>query len=234
MTKARTQSGRMYSPESTAHHEAGHAVVGVTLGFTVKRATIVPSEGSLGVVNTGPLPAQIMNARETQRSLAPRERDKIERKIMSVLAGPAAEKRFLSLRTWRWQTAGWRGDVSTAIELASEVCGQGDESRRYFGWLRARTENLVGGPVVWRQIQHVAETLLVHKTLTGAQVRAAMKEAVAAAVGSTCSRRPVSSERSPARQFFATSPLRHSAPATVAAAPTPRRRPARRPRSARH
>ena len=77
----------MSGADSSAYHEAGHAVVAIAQGLTVRVATIIPDRQSHGRVSTpfrGPPPDLAI---EESRAFA-----KMERHVLSALAGAVAQR----------------------------------------------------------------------------------------------------------------------------------------------
>src|SRR5687768_16582917 len=75
------------SKESTAYHEAGHAVVALALGRPVDQVSILPDRERLGV------------CKFCKRVYRPSE-DWVEREILIALGGIAAEARFTGNYAW--------------------------------------------------------------------------------------------------------------------------------------
>src|SRR4051812_25404829 len=104
--------------EATAYREAGHAIIALQFGRAVRRITITPDHqsSSLGHV-----------LRHARRSFQPniltledtRQKNRVEREILMLLAGPAAEAHF----TGRWDKVGALVDLECAHEIAVRICG---------------------------------------------------------------------------------------------------------------
>ncbi len=75
------------SPESTAYHEAGHAVIALVLGRSVQRVSVVPKLDTLGRC-------------EFQKGRTRPSEDWLEREILISLAGLAAEARHSGQYAW--------------------------------------------------------------------------------------------------------------------------------------
>lgn len=115
----------------------------------------------------------------------PRERSEawIERRvqleIMTLLAGGIAEKRAGG----RANHVGARSDREKANELAFQLMSRGltrgsgrRQAEALLRWLTIRAEELVAH--WWDCVEEIAEALLAHKTLTGKDVREAIKRAI--------------------------------------------------------
>ena len=153
--------------ESTAYHEAGHAVVKHCLHVNVKKVTIVPKDGCLGSVSgsraTGKHQLDVDNSN--------RARLKMERDVMGLLAGRIAQRKF-NPKSYRHVHGSH--DLHEAIDILSYFTGSNSELKAYHHFLNIRTENLINTPMVWTMVQAVAKELLLHKTLTGDQVKKAI------------------------------------------------------------
>lgn len=161
--------------EETAHHEAGHARIALWFDVPVTHVTIAPREDSLGhVIRQGF--AKRWKPPVQSGDCTPAQRAKLETHILISLAGPAAERRFSGF-AWRWSDRYWAGDIRSASENANWITGDDEETNAYLRWMRVRAENLIGSPGVWAQVEAIAQSLLRHTTLNGAQVYAAIRGA---------------------------------------------------------
>jgi hypothetical protein len=154
--------------ESTAHHEAGHAIAALHLRRPFHHASIVPDE-ERGTLGHACCPNRIKpNAWRSE--LSTRRRSILEQDIMVRLAGGIVEERF----TGRNNPDGCVDDESDAFASALVITdGDDEEARALIAWLRIRTANaLFRNPILWSVIQAVAAELLVRQTMTAAEVRA--------------------------------------------------------------
>jgi ATP-dependent Zn protease len=139
-------SRRRYQDECTAYHEAGHAAAAFALRRAVRWVSIVPDEarGTLGFCAS-----RLMPGFRPDLDRSPRNRAAVEREVIINFAGGIAEERFRG----RKNRAGAAGDVATAVDLASTVCGSIEETSAYLAWLHIRAKNLVNSPVHWPGIE---------------------------------------------------------------------------------
>jgi hypothetical protein len=162
---------RYTEKECTAYHEAGHAVAAFELRRGVRQVTIEPDpeRGTLGHVLQRSLLALCRDQSDpgAPRQRARVERAHVEREILCCFAGGIAEGHFRGRRNH----VGARTDRKCALELASRLCGDLNETRAYLRWLLLRTRNLVLSQ--WPGVKRVAAELLVHRTLTGPKARKA-------------------------------------------------------------
>ena len=110
----------------TAYHEAGHAVVALSLGRPVHKVSVLPNAERLGQC-------------EFRKGVQRPSDDFIETEILIALAGAVAEARFTGAYDW----AGARQDLRTVRKLAlmraSERAVERLERR-----MLAKTENVLG------------------------------------------------------------------------------------------
>lgn len=189
--------GRVTGPEAaTAYHEAGHAVVGQHLGFGApKSLTIVPTDDRLGATE--------WSRRRLPKNfgagglLSPDQRDRVERDAVTLLAGPLAEEKFTgnpnpvgagiheldapvictdgAEATHSFSEDGDLGKVQRRLEHLNDSM---EATAAHLAWLEQRTRDVLDNPVVWQQVEAVAEALLERGTLNAADVKAVCAEAV--------------------------------------------------------
>jgi hypothetical protein len=155
--------------EGTAYHEAGHAVAALELGFRLKRVSINEGDDHFGTCEGHEPPSWL----QSDGSVNARTRSWIERRIMGLLAGSVAEKRF----TGRSNPDGARQDRRCAVNLAEYVCGNDEEIEAYLAWLKIRTANLLARPERWAMVEAVAQALLEREAISGRQAKATAQAA---------------------------------------------------------
>jgi ATP-dependent Zn protease len=169
MTKVRWSKKQ----RATAYHEAGHAVMALLLGRGVRSVTVIPDEWteSLGMVTFNPLPAF-----DPHFDRSGRTREKCERLILILLAGPVAERRY----TGKWCHSGADGDRHAVVEIASRLIGERTTSS-YVRWLSDVANEKFDGPFAWPAVRTIAAELLRKDRLSGRRVREIWSETVKAA-----------------------------------------------------
>jgi len=146
--------------EAMAYHEAGHAVVAISLGIQVKKVTIKPTRDFHGRVTHAP----VLTARDIRRinegSETPHTRDRMEKLAMVCLAGPMAQQRFKP-RSWR----DWHGasDFEHYGDIVLKLGGGGESLRLYGELLTVWTESKLN--LWWPTVELVAAELLECETL---------------------------------------------------------------------
>lgn len=153
--------------EALAHHEAGHAIAAVELKRTILYVSVQPSGDCPGHCALG-------NMSTARKGL----RRRIEREILILLSGPAAEAAFAG----RLNERGARGDFADAIELSNDMFGSRAEQSAWLDEQYDRAEAFVAGPRRQALIRAVAAELLAYGQLGAKQVRAICRAAGNAAV----------------------------------------------------
>lgn len=160
------------SQESTAYHEAGHAVADWRYGFKIKTITIVPTADAVGSV-TSKTRLKLGDMDYAYPSSARIARN--HEMIVALLAGGAAQRRFnpKGIRSHHSSS-----DLEKVKNLVSRLHSEGEEYyvRRY---LEERSWNLVNHPQNWRLIQDLAKALLEHRTMSGTEVEALLRASMA-------------------------------------------------------
>jgi hypothetical protein len=177
--------GRRRQLESTAYHEAGHAVMRFLLGMSVHEVSVVPNEETLGHCTGSSLraPLDLLVWGDGHR------RRKVERYILVSLAGGAAEAAFQGRYNWR----GMELDLDCAIDLALKVCGGEAEAGKFAEWLLERARNLIIQDHTWAAVRRIAAALLKERRLSGRRAKA-IYDGAAAHVRAGA-RRPVPADR---------------------------------------
>jgi ATP-dependent Zn protease len=148
--------------ESTAYHQAGHAVVAVVLGLKIGRrgVTIVPDNGrgTLGYAN---ITVQLRERPDGATSA--RTRARIEAWAVAHLAGDVAERKFNGRRR-----LGGHSDLLRAFDLLEYISTSVEQfdARLRVAYVGAR--DLIEDN--WPSVQAVAEELLSKKTLSADEV----------------------------------------------------------------
>ena len=140
--------------ESTAYHEAGHAVIHYLEDIPMEYVTIIPTEECLGQVKCE------IDINEVVDS----GREKCEAEIMAVYAGGLAVKIAKGAR----YNKGVSTDNRIAQDIAMEICSD-KEINTFLRWLYIRTEEVL--KMNWYMVEAIAKALLKKKQLSGDEVK---------------------------------------------------------------
>ncbi|MFB3901922.1 MAG: hypothetical protein ACE15E_00575 [Acidobacteriota bacterium] len=154
--------------QSIAYHEAGHAVMAWWHGLAIRKATIVPHKDYLGSVTHF---KKLLPTDETD--LRPSQRDLLERRIMVLLSGPEAERKFRG----HYSHKGSGHDRHYAFDHLASLTGPSeDELNTYMKLLWLRTRRILDFAPVWACVTAVANALLEKRSLTGSEIKALIAE----------------------------------------------------------
>jgi len=140
--------------ETTAYHEAGHAVAALALGRPVDRVSVVGDARWLGVCHFG------------KAVFRPSE-DWVEREMLIALGGIAAEAR--RTEDYAWDAAD--RDYRYAYELALDRGGGPRQAERLLRRALAKVEHLLAREVNWRTVERLAAELLRRGEVSGRAAR---------------------------------------------------------------
>jgi hypothetical protein len=131
--------------------------------------TIEPGEDYLGVVEGRPLPPGVEE--QIEYGVGPGVKDHVERRVLSFLAGGAAERKYRNIKD---RTLGDEGDVKAAVFLLDKICGSNEEVEAYLHLLWIRTITCIDRN--WEEIKEAANQLSVNKVLGSKKVREIIKQ----------------------------------------------------------
>jgi ATP-dependent Zn protease len=156
--------------QSTAYHEAAHAVVARCCGIAVYSISIIPDheENSAGHVAT----QNLMHNKHLDVETEPKNRMRMERMVIQILAGSIAEEMF---NPEDFNHDNSESDYRGAVTLIEYFCGSQEEIEAYLKFLDIRTQNLLNDPYIWEQIEKLADILLEKKKLSAKEVRELFK-----------------------------------------------------------
>jgi ATP-dependent Zn protease len=139
---------------ATAYHEAGHAVVALSLGRSIEKLSIVRNSLRLGAVNLG-------SSRRGRRD------DYFEKEALVLLAGLLSEARITGKLNWN----GARQDVLNLRKLISARVGTEKAAERLERRLFDKTEHYLSQAGIWEAIEKIAKELLQHRSISGRSAR---------------------------------------------------------------
>ena len=165
---------------TVAIHEAGHAVAAILHNIAFKHVTIVPTDIGAspdgarcrpldGHVKLKPVPARF-SAVETKDS--PASLDFWHRRLIVVLAGPAAHKKLHPRAHWLGYAIGDIGEADHVIRDIQQC--DGPVVNAHYKYIQTLPTACIENN--WKEIEAVAAVLIEHGTLSEDQARNAMNK----------------------------------------------------------
>jgi len=148
-----------FTRTATAWHEAGHAVMAVSLGRSIEKVTISPAQLQTGGSRLGIC--------KIQKGRSKASNDRLEEDVMILLAGMVGESRF----TGRYCTDGAAQDLAFVERLLSTRAGNERQLERLTRRMLDKTEHLLAAESHARAIELVAIELVRKITVSGRAVR---------------------------------------------------------------
>jgi hypothetical protein len=145
--------------ETTAYHEAGHAVMALALGRPVACVSVRPDHRYLGTC-------------EFSKAVFRPSEDWLEREALIALAGAAAEARHAG--DYAWGAAA--KDLAYVEDLARQRAGGERQAQRLLRRLLAKAEHLLAREENWRAVERVAAELLRVGEISGRAARHLFEE----------------------------------------------------------
>ncbi len=144
---------------STAHHEAGHAVMAVSLGRTIHKVSIAPGKPQFGAAKLGHC--------EIKKGGSKGSHDRLEDDVLILLAGMVAEAQL----TGRYCQRGAARDLK---DVANLLCTRAASPRQHETLQRrmlSKTEHILSDAAHVEAIKTIANELLTKTTISGRLVR---------------------------------------------------------------
>ncbi len=144
---------------ATAHHEAGHAVMAVSLGRSIHKVTIAPGQQAFGGTRLGHC--------EIKKGRSKNSHDRLEDDVLILLAGMVAEAHV----TGQYCSRGATRDLH---DVANLLCTRAASTRQHETLQRrmlAKTEHILSDEAHAEAIQTIATELLAKTTISGRLVR---------------------------------------------------------------
>lgn len=150
---------------ATAYHEAGHAVMALSVGRPVEKVTIIAAALQTGGSRLG--------ACKVQKGRSKASKDALEDEAMILLAGMVAESHF----TRKFSPGGAAQDLRMAQRLLSDRAGSERQLERLLTRVLKKTEHVLAESVNVDAIASIATELYEKETISGRAVRQLMQEA---------------------------------------------------------
>tara|TARA_R110002049_G_scaffold285698_1_gene466744 strand:+ start:150752 stop:151276 length:525 start_codon:yes stop_codon:yes gene_type:complete len=151
---------------ATAYHEAGHAVMAVSVGRPIQKVTIARGRMAFGVR---------LGACELQKGRRKTSHDPLEDEALIYLAGMVAEAHC----TGRYCPRGANQDLLAVARLLQSRAGSAPQLQKIQRRLLDKTEHILNDPSHAKAIQLIADELMVKTTVTGRAVRHFFEQAKA-------------------------------------------------------
>lgn len=155
-----------FEQTATAWHEAGHAIMAVSLGRSIEKVTISPSQLQSGAGRLG--------ACKIQKGRKKASNDQLEDDVLILLAGMVAERRI----TGRYCAEGAMQDLQTVERLLSTRATNARQLERLTRRMLKKTEHLLDNQHHERAVELVARELLLKVTISGRAVRHFFEQAL--------------------------------------------------------
>lgn len=149
-------------PETSAYHEAGHALLAVYVGARVNSVTIDPDR------DDGPQRYADAQVEWPTGELTGRELH--ERIILVALAGPVAEMIYTGNPYHPGLVAEWAVDWQLALKSAGQLFPTEQKQMAYLEQATVQLYRLLDRDDYWAALAAVADELLAHETLEGDDV----------------------------------------------------------------
>ena len=144
---------------ATAWHEAGHAVMAVSLGRSIEKVTISPAQLQTGGSRLGIC--------KIQKGRSKASNDRLEEDVMILLAGMVGESRL----TGQYCTDGAAQDLAFVERLLSTRASNERQLERLTRRMLDKTEHVLAAKGHAMAIELVAEELVRKVTVSGRAVR---------------------------------------------------------------
>ena len=152
---------------ATAYHESGHAVVAISLGRQIKKATIKRANLQTGGVRLGAVMFEKGRSKPTD--------DWLEDEVMILLAGMVAESSF----TGRYCDQGASVDLRAVDRLLDNRVRTERQLVKLRQRLLNKTEHLLAEPAHAMAVEAVVKELLLKGEVSGRLVRHHLNQAIA-------------------------------------------------------
>lgn len=151
---------------ATAYHEAGHAVMALSLGRTIHKVTISPAQ-----LQTG---GQRLGACEFDKGRTKASKDWLEDEVLILLAGMVAESHVTS----QYSLHGAAQDLRAVRRLLANRAKNERQLERLERRLLDKAEHVLGAPAMATALELIANELLQRETISGRAVRHFFQQAM--------------------------------------------------------
>ncbi|MGZ0174016.1 MAG: M50 family metallopeptidase [Planctomycetales bacterium] len=165
-SKDQPYDSKKFALTATAWHEAGHAVMAISLGRSIEKVTISPARLQTGGSRLGIC--------KIQKGRSKASNDRLEEDVLILLAGMVAESRF----TGRYCADGAAQDLSHVERLLLTRANNERQLERLTRRMLDKTEHVLTNERHAKAIQLIAEELVRKVTISGRAVRHFFEQAM--------------------------------------------------------
>lgn len=144
---------------ATAFHEAGHAVMAMSVGRQVGKVTIRPGKSQLG--------DQRLGSCEIKKGQGKGSKDALDEQVLILFAGMVAEARF----TGQYCRQGAAQDLNAIRRMLSQRARSEKQLERLQNRMLDRAENIMDEKGNAKAIELIARELIEKQTISGRAVR---------------------------------------------------------------
>lgn len=152
---------------ATAFHEAGHAVMAISLGRQIQKATIEPAHLTSDSIRLGSVKFQPGRSKATQ--------DWLEDEVLIMLAGMVAEAFF----TGEYCEQSASHDLRAVARLLEQRAATQRRFEKIHRRMLEKTEHVLGDAAHRQAVEAVASELLEKSSVSGRLVRHHLNQAIA-------------------------------------------------------
>ena len=145
----------------TAYHEAGHAAVGYALGGNIESIGLYAEADDF-------LPERFGDCHVNWGRVDPNANWQIQREVLTILAGPIAEKIYRGESLHPATYLPWRYDWELAVTRSGQI--ENLQQAKFLAAALALLESRLREDRCWAAIAAVADELLAHEYLDGEQL----------------------------------------------------------------
>ncbi|MDA8743737.1 M50 family metallopeptidase [Rubripirellula amarantea] len=151
---------------ATAHHEAGHAVMAISLGRNIHKVTIKPGKSQFGTQHAGLCKLGDGRSKATKNAM--------EEEVLILLAGMVAESHV----TGEYCAQGASEDLRLVQRLLCQRAGSESQHERMFRRLLDKAEHQLADEGHRYAVKLIANELIEKTTISGRAVRHFFQQAV--------------------------------------------------------
>jgi len=152
---------------ATAYHESGHAVMAISLGRNIQKATIAPAQMTANSKRLG--------AVKMQKGRSKSSHDYLEDEVLILFAGMVAESHF----TGHYCEQGAASDLRMIGRLLETRANTEKQFEKLHRRLLEKAEYILGDDVHRPAIAAVAQSLIEKESISGRLVRHFLNESAA-------------------------------------------------------